>query len=230
MNDHRQGVIAERHLKPEDLAVATLLVIDMQNGFCADDGGLARAGVDISNQQAVVPRVAELVGLCRDADIPVVWTRTVHFPEDATRARKRIPSHLGKRGLQLCAYGTPDAEIYGELKPLIAEEDLIVDKHRSSAFYDTSLDTKLRMLGAEVLILCGVTSNFCVDTTARDAYARDYDLLLVSDCVAASYDDLHAAFIKNFEIYLGEAMTLAEFQPFVAAYRQGSPASESVQA
>lgn len=196
---------------------AALLVIDMQNGFCSDDGGLARAGVDIANQQAVVPRVAELVGLCREAEIPIVWTKTVHYPEDASRSARRIPSHLGKRGLELCAAGSPDAEIYGELQPLVGEEDPVVEKHRSSAFYDTSLDTKLRMLGAEVLILSGVTSNFCVDTTARDAYARDYDLLLIKDCVAASFDDLHAAFIKNFEIYLGEAMTLAEFAPFVAS-------------
>ena len=80
------------HLKPQDLDVAALLVIDMQNGFCSDVGGLANAGVDISRQQAVVPRVAELVGLCRRAEIPVVWTKTVHYPQDATRARRRIPS------------------------------------------------------------------------------------------------------------------------------------------
>jgi ureidoacrylate peracid hydrolase len=204
------------HIQPDDLEVAALLVIDMQNGFCSPAGGLAGAGVDITRQQAVVPRVAELVRLCRGAEIPVVWTKTVHYPEDAARARRRIPSHLGKRGLQLCAAGTPDAEIFGDLQPLVDEGDLVVEKHRSSAFYDTSLDTKLRMLGAEVLILSGVTSNFCVDTTARDAYARDYDLLLIRDCVAASFEDLHAAFIKNFEIYLGEAIALDQFRALVA--------------
>lgn len=195
----------------------------MQNGFCSEDGGLARAGVDISNQKAVVPRVGELVRLCHNAGIPVVWTKTVHYDIDASRSRKRIPSHLGKRDLHLCSAGTQDAEITRDLLGSVGPDDLIIEKHRSSAFYDTSLDTKLRMLGADVLIVAGVTSNFCVDTTVRDAYARDYDILLVKDCVAASFDDLHTAFIKNFELYLGEALSLDGFKEFIANYIPANP-------
>jgi ureidoacrylate peracid hydrolase len=195
-------------LDPTDTA---LLAVDMQNGFLSPTGGLASAGASIANQQAAVPHVRELVHLCRGAGMPVLWSQQVHLPNDQTRRRHRIATHLDKRGATLCELGTEDVDFPPEIKELVQPEDLVFDKHRSSCFFDTTLDTKLRGLGIRTLVVCGVSSNYCVDATIRDAYFRDYDIIVVKECVAGSFDDLHAAFLKNFELYFGLLVSLDEF-------------------
>jgi len=193
-----------------------LLVVDMQNGYCHPQGGLARAGADNTPQQRVVPRVKELVQLCRRAGLPVFWSKQVHFPDDQTRARHHIPSHMAKRKLELCFRGSPDTEIVDLLAPEVAPEDYVFVKHRSSCFFDTTLHTTLRMMGVDTLIIAGVATNYCVESTIRDAYARDFDVVVVKDCVASSFPDLHAATLKNVEIYYGQTVALAELDALIA--------------
>lgn len=196
-----------------------LLVIDMQNAFCHPEGGLARAGVSIEHQRSVVPNVKRLVQVCSQAGVPILWSIQEHWPEDRTRKRHRIPSHLDKRGLQICARGSWDAELHPELKAECRPEDYVFHKHRMSCFFDTTLHTKLRMLGTEVLIISGLNTNVCVESTIRDAYFRDYDLLVVEDCIACSFPDLHRATLKNVEIYFGQVTSLQELEKLLAEGR-----------
>lgn len=189
-----------------------ILVIDMQNGFCHDRGALARAGAGMSRQRAIIPRVKQLVELGRRSGLPVLWSKQEHYPEDVARKRHRIPSHLEKRNIFPCLKGTWDAEIVEELQSVIRPEDKIFVKHRSSCFFDTTLQTKLRMLGIESLIIAGVATNYCVESTIRDAYARDYDLYVVEDCVGGSFPDLHEATLKNVRIYYGQVVSLDELE------------------
>lgn len=185
-----------------------LLVIDMQNAFCHPKGGLAQAGVDIRMPQAIVPRVKRLVQLCRGAGVPIIWTRQEHYPDDVTRKRHRIPSHLAKAKVRAAEKGTWDSEIHEDLLEEVKPEDHMVFKHRMSCFFDTTLETKLRMLGVTTLIICGVTTNVCVESTIRDAYFRDYDIYVIEDCVAGAFEDLHRATLKNVELYFGEVLML----------------------
>ena len=92
-------------------------------------------------------------------------------------------------------------------------------KHGMSCFFDTNLHTKLRMLGAELLIISGVATNVCVESTIRDAYFRDFDILVVEDCVACSFPDLHRATLKNVEVYFGQVTTLKELEKLSAEAR-----------
>jgi len=184
----------------------------MQNGYCHEEGGLGRAGVDVRPQKNVIPRVKELVRLARLRGISVLWSRQQHYPEDATRKAHRIPSHLDKRGIFPCLRETWDEEFVDELKTEVRAEDHVFIKHRSSCFFDTNLDTKLRMLGIRSLIISGVSTNYCVESTIRDAYARDYDLYVVEDCVAGSFPDLHEATLKNVRLYFGRVVTVAELE------------------
>ena len=78
-----------------------------------------------------------------------------------------------------------------------APDDAIVDKTPYSAFFGTDLEDKLRLEGVEDLIMCGVMTNLCCETTARDAFVRDYRVFFVADATAASNDDLHVASLKN---------------------------------
>lgn len=194
-----------------------LLVVDMQNGFCHPEGGLARAGVDNTPQASIVPRVAELVEFFHQRGLPVLWSKQEHLPDDATRLRRRIPSHLDKRPLGLCHRGTSDVDIVAPLAPLVRPSDYVFTKHRSSCFFDTTLDTTLRMLAVTAVVVCGVATNYCVESTIRDAYARDYDVFVVRDAVASSFPDLHAATLKSVEVYYGRVGCLAELEQFLEA-------------
>jgi ureidoacrylate peracid hydrolase len=195
-------------LDPSDTA---LLVVDMQNGYLSKDHGLGRAGANIEPQRATIPHVRELVGACREAGIPILWSQQVHMPGDATRKNHRIKTHLDKRGTLLCERGTEDVEFPAPIAEVVHPDDHVFEKHRSSCFFDTVLYTKLRALGIRTLVVCGVSSNYCIDATIRDAYFRDYDVIVIEDTVAGSYDDLHAAFLKNFQLYFGLLLPMETF-------------------
>jgi ureidoacrylate peracid hydrolase len=170
-------------LAPERTA---LLVIDMQNAFCHDEGTLGISGVNVAPAQEIVRPIVRLVEGCRGGGVPVLWSQQVHFATDAGRARKRLPSHTQKRARVSALAGTWDMEIVDGLKELAATEPhLVFQKHRFGCFYETRLDAALRMLGTEALLVCGATANACVETTLREAYLRDYDVVAVTDCIAA---------------------------------------------
>lgn len=200
-------------LSSEDTA---LVIVDMQKGFIDPGGGLDRAGVSIANQAAIVPDVRRLIELCRAAGFPILWSKQEHFRDDATVRRRKVPTHHQKRGLELCLRGTSDVEFCEGLADSVAPEDHVFVKRRASCFYNTTLETTLRMLGTQVVIVCGVNSSYCVDSTVRDAYFREFDVVIVKECIGGSFDDLHDAFLRNFDIYFGDAFTLEEFETLLA--------------
>lgn len=192
---------------PLNFAIArkdtALLVVDIQNGFCHKDSLMAKAGIDTTRQQAVVQNIVRIVRLCRSAGLPILVSKQVHFQNDVTRRIHKIPSHMDKRNYFPCLRGTWDAELVSEFQAELRPEDHVFEKHRPSCFFDTTLDTKLRMLGIQMLIITGVATNYCVESTIRDAYFRDYDIVVPADCVASTFPDLQAATLKNVEIYFG---------------------------
>jgi ureidoacrylate peracid hydrolase len=202
------------YLTSIDSKTAALLVIDMQEGFLSETGGFAKSigAENIQNQRAIIPAVRELVGMCRAAGIPILWSQQVHFPDDQTRKQRLIPSHLDKRGISMCLHGSAETGIVEELIEDVGSEDYLFEKHRASCFYNTTLETKLRMLGTRLLIVSGINSNYCVDSTVRDGYFREFDIVLAKDCVAGTFQDLHDAFLKNFDIYFGDSFTVEELR------------------
>lgn len=167
-----------------DSRSSALLVIDMQNAFVHAEGTLGISGVDTSRLSEPTPRIASLVKRFQAARVPVLWTVQEHFAADRRRARKRLPSHTAKRKRVSALTGTWDAEIVDELKPLVTDPALVIRKHRFGAFYQTRLDITLEMLGVEALFITGTTTNACIETTIREAYLRDYDVVAVRDCMA----------------------------------------------
>jgi ureidoacrylate peracid hydrolase len=160
-------------------ADTALLVIDMQNGFCHPDGSFAQLDLDISMCTAAIDGCARLVEAARAAGVPVIFTRYVYRPDYAdggVLVHELLPALAEVKSL---AGGTWDAELVDELRP--RPEDFVVDKSRYSAFYGTGLKPILSSLGVRSLIVCGVTTNMCVETTARDASQRDYRVYVVRD-------------------------------------------------
>jgi len=109
-----------------------------------------------------------------------------------------------KLGKTLMA-GTWDVEVVDDLAPL--DDDFVIDKNRPSAFYGTNLDGVLKNLGAENVVVCGVTTNCCVETSVRDASQRDYRTFVVSDAVAEYEDDRHEVALKSMGILFGHLVT-----------------------
>ena len=191
---------------------AALIVVDPQNAFCHPDGTLGQSGVDVSGLVATLPHIEALIRTCRAAGIRDIWTRHYNMVEDRGRDAHKIKPHTLKRKTIACQPGTWDSEIVDALKPLITADTRIIEKYKWSAFYGTGLEPLLRILGTRLVIVCGTTSNACIETTIRDAYMRDYDVVIVKECVAAVRPDWHEAALEVWAHYIGEVVSLAQFQ------------------
>jgi nicotinamidase-related amidase/catechol 2,3-dioxygenase-like lactoylglutathione lyase family enzyme len=168
-----------------DLKTSALLVIDMQNAFLHEKGTLGVSGVDTKRLGAIVSPVTRLVEKARAAGMPVIWTVQEHFAVDDRRARKRLAAHTSRRKQISALKGSWDASIIDELKEhAAADPSLVVTKHRFGAFYETRLDILLSMLGTRALFVAGTTTNACVETSIREAYLRDFDVVAVTDCIS----------------------------------------------
>ncbi len=165
-------------------AECALLVIDMQQHFLAP-----RSGSFVCSAPAIVPGLKTLVAAFRRAGRPVVYTRHVHHPDG-------IDAGIMKWWWEgMCKEGSPASRITPALKPLKREK--VVSKHRYSAFFDTDLDTVLRCLEIRDLVITGVMTNLCCETTAREAYCRDYRTFFLADGTATITEDMHVGSLLN---------------------------------
>ena len=136
---------------------AALLVIDMQRFFLDPGSPTFTCG-----GLAVLPNVKKLVEAFRGAKRPVIFTRHVHHPDGLDAGI------MGWWWQGMCREGTPESEVHDEIAPLPDEK--VILKHRYSAFYNTDLETVLRCLRVEDLVIAGIMTNMCCESTARDAY------------------------------------------------------------
>jgi ureidoacrylate peracid hydrolase len=176
-----------------------LLVVDMQNGFCHPEGSFARIGMGLEGATEAVRNAAVAVEQARRARIPVVFTRHLYRPGRADEGRalkQNSPALAGVDGLKA---GTWDADVVDELG--CGMGDLVVDKVRFDAFQWTSLEPLLRGLGADELVVCGVVTNICVETTVRSAFMRDFPVTLLADCCAAATRRLHELSLEVLSSY-----------------------------
>lgn len=183
-----------------------LLVVDMQNGFCHPDSQMGK-NVGVRAQERIIPAITRLVTFCREQGVPVIWSQQIHFPDDVTRERKNLSTHFKKQKFLPCLQGTFETELHPQIKPLVATDDQIISKHRASVFFDTNLNTRLRMLGVSHLLVAGCNTEFCVAHTVRDAYARDYELLILRDCVAGIKEEYHQLCLQMFADYFAEVIS-----------------------
>jgi nicotinamidase-related amidase len=177
--------------EPETTA---LLVIDMQRDFI-EPGGFGEAlGNDVKRLAAIVPTVRELIEWCRARGIRVIHTREGHRPDLADcppAKRRRGPADLrigdpGTMG-RILVDGEPGNEIVPELAPLPGET--VIVKPGKGAFWATPLDEILRSQGIHHLLLAGVTTEVCVQTTMREANDRGYECLLVEDATESYFPE-----------------------------------------
>jgi ureidoacrylate peracid hydrolase len=182
-----------------DPKVAALLVIDMQNDFCHPEGRSGKRGRQLGMAVEMAPRLEAFIKAGRKVRLPVIFVRTIHYPwTDSPSWLRRIDKDGGE---SVCRPGTWGAEYYGGIQP--EESEIVITKHRYSAFVGTNLDLILRSEGIRTLLISGVGTNVCVESTLRDGYMFDYHIVLLEDCVGATNLDLHEATLKNVRLHFG---------------------------
>lgn len=176
-----------------------LIIVDVQNDFCHNGGVFGKKGFDLSHVENAVNNLLHFVTQCRQYHLPIIFVGTVH--SNWTDSESWIGRLEGAaREMPICRPESWGAEFY-KVKPLTA--DFIVTKHRFSGFVGTDLDLVLRSKGIETLLMTGVATNVCVETTARDGFNRDYRIILIEDCCAAFSPEEHASTITNINKYFG---------------------------
>lgn len=174
-----------------DLSKSAVVVIDMQNDYCHKQGSGALNGGDVTDHYAIVPNVQRLIDAAHEAEIPVFFIKTTH--DETTNSKVWLSRRIGRKH-DTCVTGTWGAEYFG-VAP--THKDIEVIKHRYSAFIKTDFELKLRALGCETLLITGVATNVCVESTLRDGFMLDFYTVLVSDCTAAGSKAAYDATLEN---------------------------------
>ena len=175
-------------------AACALLIIDMQRDFLEPGGFGAALGNDVSLLRSAIAPTQRVLAACRHAGIPVIHTREGHRPDlsdlpPAKKARGRLTCGIGDTGPlgRILVRGEPGHDIIPELAPLSGEP--VIDKPGKGAFYATDLDAVLRNRGISQLLVCGVTTEVCVNTTVREANDRGFDCVVLEDCTASYFPE-----------------------------------------
>jgi biuret amidohydrolase len=191
--------------EPEPLAVDTgrmaLVIIDMQRDFLEPGGFGAALGNDISRLKTAVGPCTEVLAAARSAGILIIHTREGHRADltDAPpiKVERGDPAMrigaLGPMG-RILVRGEPGHDIIPELYPAAGEP--VIDKPGKGAFYQTDLELMLKNRGIETLLVCGVTTEVCVNTTVREANDRGFRCVVLSDCCASYFPEFHDMGLK----------------------------------
>jgi len=174
-----------------------LLIVDMQKDFCEPGFGAEKAGRDLGPSKAVIPNIARLLQGAREAGAAVAHVGFSTFPNNgsdsdswlAQRRQSTVSSDT------LCITGTEGAQFVTELSP--QGDEWVIGKHRYSAFTATDLDLLLRAKHIRSVIVTGVSTNVCVETTFRAAFELGYYVAVPPDGCASWNQDLHDAALAN---------------------------------
>jgi ureidoacrylate peracid hydrolase len=187
-----------------------LFVIDMQKDFCLEGFATARAGRPLAAAQSVVPAIASLLAAARAAEVTVChigfWTLPDHGSDSGPwLAQRRRATYASDR---ICMAGSEGAEFIPDLAPQPGEA--VIRKHRYSAFKGTDIGTILRARRIETVVVTGVSTNVCVESTARDAFENDYYVCVPRDCVASWDAGLHEATLATIDARFGLVSSAGE--------------------
>ncbi len=176
---------------------AALLVIDMQKYFLDPASPTFTCG-----GLAILPTLQRLIGVFRETGLPVIYTRHVHHPN------RLDAGIMGWWWEGMCLEGSPESDVHHDIAPLFEEK--VILKHRYSAFYNTDLETVLRCLKVEDIVISGIMTNMCCESTARDAYYRDYRVFFLADATGTINEEMHMASLLNLAFGFANVTTANE--------------------
>ena len=211
--------------RPEPIRVRTdntaVIVVDMQNAYASEGGYLDLAGFDISGAKRVIEQSAKVIATARAAGLPVIYFQNGWDPDyveaggpgspnwhksNALKTMRRRPELHGK----LLARGGWDYELVEDLEP--KDGDIVLPKTRYSGFYNSQLDSVLRSRGIRNIVLVGIATNVCVESTLRDGFFLEYFGIMLEDAThQAGPEFVQKAAVYNVETFFGWVSTVADF-------------------
>ena len=184
-----------------DPKTTALVIIDMQRDFLEPGGFGAALGNDVSQLRSAIAPTAQVLAACRAAGMLVVHTREGHRPDltdlpPAKHRRGNFVTCIGDPGPmgRILVRGEAGHDIIPELYPAAGEP--VIDKPGKGAFFATDLHAMLEHRGIKQLVVTGVTTEVCVNTTVREANDRGYDCLVLEDCVGSYFPEFQAMGLK----------------------------------
>jgi nicotinamidase-related amidase len=171
-----------------------LIIVDMQVDFASAEGVIGQHGVDMGPAETAIDRIEEMIAAARHAGATIGFMRVMTRPDTDSlalrtwMARKGTPEDAG-----ICRIGT-GGEDYYRVKPEAG--DIEIGKLAYSSFHGTDLDQQLRARGIDTLVIAGLTTDCCVDSTTRDGFERNFNTFVVSDGCASFDEDLHISTLK----------------------------------
>ena len=184
-----------------------LMVMDMQNDFCSEKGVFARNGFDPGSIGPIIPRIGAVMNFCRERGVPIVASQLTILTDLDGAAMglghlKDLRPFLAEEGFRAGSWGQETIDD-------LPQPDYKVRKWGYSAMHQTELEKVLRSLGGTTLLFTGIATNGVVEGTARDAAAREFEVITLSDCVMGYNMALHEASLKNLG-NVGKLMTSEE--------------------
>ena len=205
-----------------DMGRTALIIIDMQRDFLQPGGFGAALGNDVSRLHAAVAPCADVLAAARKAGLFVIHTREGHRPDLADAPRLKVergdPSmRIGAPGPmgRILVRGELGHDIIPELYPVAGEP--VIDKPGKGAFYQTDLELMLKNHSIETLLVCGVTTEVCVNTTVREANDRGYRCIVLSDCCASYFPEFHDIGLKMIKAQGGIFGSVSASAPVIEA-------------
>ena len=215
-------LVAEPEPVELDWGVTALVIIDMQRDFMEPGGFGETLGNDVSRLAAAVQPIAAVLGAAREMGMLVIHTREGHLPDlsDAPPAKveRGAPSlRIGDPGPmgRILIRGEPGHDIIPALYPL--DSEVVIDKPGKGAFYATELGDVLQKYGIENLLVCGVTTEVCVNTTVREANDRGYRCVVISDGCASYFPEFHDMGLRMIKAQGGIFGSVSASAPVIAA-------------
>lgn len=167
-----------------------LVLVDLQNDFCHPEGIASKRGKNVDAFQDAFKNMSKLLGVARKRNIPIIHAISEHSAWSGSPSEKeRFGRQRQRDNLSYCEPESWGADIYYLFKPDPNEK--IVVKHRYSAFLHTDLELILRASGIEHIVVIGLYTNVCIDSTARDGYMRDFYVTVPTDCVTSDVYKKH---------------------------------------
>lgn len=191
---------------------SVLVIVDYQNDFCHEDGAISRLDQPTEQARAILPNLERLLDLAHSAGVPCVFVRVAH--SEWTDAPAWSRRGAGGRILQtqktpVAVEGTWGSEFYG-IQP--GPDDLVITKHRYSAFAYTPLKLVLQARNASTIVLAGVQTNVCIHSTARDAVQEGFHPVVVEDCVATGTEIEQKVALDDIRARMGGTVELSDLE------------------